>query len=79
MAPITAGRKNSNRTPFPDANSIARDLAIALVQSTIVDVPTVRCHKLPQTSIMARNYITVQISGMSPARALPEPLITKPD
>src|SRR3954467_13405420 len=34
---------------------------IAAVRSTIVDVPTVRRHKLSQTSVTAQSYVIVQI------------------
>ena len=45
----------------PDTSSLARDLAIASVHSTIVDVPTVRKHKLSHTSVTAQNYVLVQV------------------
>jgi len=38
-----------------------RDLAIAAITSTIVDVPTVRRHKLSNTSVTAQSYVIVQI------------------
>lgn len=44
----------------PDARSLARDLAIADVRSTIVDVPTVRRHKLSNTSVTAQSYVLVR-------------------
>src|SRR4051795_7046918 len=44
-----------------DTTSLARDLAIASVRSTIVDVPTVRRHKLSQTSVTAQSYVIVQV------------------
>ena len=37
-----------------------RDLAIAAITATIVDVPTVRQHKLSNTSVTAQNYVIVQ-------------------
>ena len=40
---------------------LARDLAVASITSTIVDVPTVRRHKLSNTSVSAQNYVIVQI------------------
>lgn len=40
---------------------LRRDLAIASVQSTIVDVPTVRRHKLSQTSVTAQSYVIVEL------------------
>ncbi len=45
----------------PDARGLARDLAIADVQSTIVDVPTVRRHKLSNTSVTAQSYVLVRV------------------
>jgi len=38
-----------------------RDLAIAAITSTIVDVPTVRRHKLSNTSVTAQSYVIVQL------------------
>ena len=38
-----------------------RDFAIRSVRSTIVDVPTVRRHKLAQTSVTAQSYVIVQV------------------
>ncbi|MEH3143791.1 MAG: muconate/chloromuconate family cycloisomerase [Methylobacterium frigidaeris] len=37
-----------------------RDLAVAAIRTTIVDVPTVRKHKLSQTSVTAQSYVIVQ-------------------
>jgi muconate cycloisomerase len=39
---------------------LRRYLAIAAVRSTIVDVPTVRRHKLSQTSVTAQSYVIVE-------------------
>ncbi|MET7245720.1 muconate/chloromuconate family cycloisomerase [Methylobacterium sp. EM32] len=39
----------------------ARDLAVAEIRTTIVDVPTVRKHKLSQTSVTAQSYVIVQL------------------
>jgi len=44
-----------------DTSHLARDLAIRSAKSTIVDVPTVRKHKLSQTSVTAQNYVLVQV------------------
>ena len=38
-----------------------RDLAVRAVTTTIVDVPTVRQHKLSQTSVSAQSYVIVEI------------------
>lgn len=40
---------------------LRRDLSIASVRSTIVDVPTVRRHKLSQTSVTAQSYVIIEI------------------
>lgn len=40
---------------------MVRDLAIVSVTSTIVDVPTVRKHKLSNTSVTAQNYVIVTV------------------
>ena len=40
---------------------VTRDLAIRTVTTTIVDVPTVRQHKLSQTSVSAQSYVIVQV------------------
>src|SRR4051794_15655202 len=47
--------------PLAKASSRARDLAVASVRSTMVDVPTVRRHKLSQTSVTAQSYVVVQL------------------
>ena len=43
------------------AQETVRDHAIADITSTIVDVPTVRKHKLSQTSVTAQSYVIVQV------------------
>ncbi len=45
--------------PIPD--DLVRDMAIASIRSTIVDVPTVRRHKLSNTSVSAQSYVIVQL------------------
>ena len=45
---------------MPDSTP-THDLAIAAVRTTIVDVPTVRRHKLSQTSVTAQSYVIVQL------------------
>src|SRR6516162_952056 len=40
---------------------LCHDLAIATVRSTIVDVPTVRRHKLSQTSVTTQSYVIVEV------------------
>ena len=58
-------RHNQPEPSMPEilerASTLARDLAIASVRSTIVDVPTVRRHKLSQTSVTAQSYVLVQV------------------
>ena len=46
---------------LPEASSPARDFAVASVRSVIVDVPTMRRHKLSQTSVTAHSYVIVQL------------------
>jgi muconate cycloisomerase len=45
----------------PPASGAARDLTVHSVRATIVDVPTVRKHKLSQTSVTAQSYVIVQV------------------
>ncbi len=40
---------------------LRRDLTIGTIRATIVDVPTVRQHKLSSTSVTAQNYVIVQV------------------
>lgn len=40
---------------------LRRDLAIAVIRSTIVDVPTVRRHKLSSLSVTAQSYVIVEL------------------
>src|SRR3954470_7965671 len=54
------------------ADRLARDLAIHSVTSTIVDVPTVRKHKLSQTSVTAQNYVLVQVRLANGAEGIGE-------
>ena len=42
-------------------SDLARDLAVEAVGSVIVDVPTVRKHKLSQTSVTAQSYVIVRV------------------
>ena len=44
-----------------DALDIGRDCVIVAVTSTIVDVPTVRRHRLSQTSVSAQGYVIVTV------------------
>ena len=45
----------------PSISAGARDLTVRKLTTTIVDVPTVRKHKLSQTSVTAQNYVIVQV------------------
>jgi len=45
----------------PITGDIVRDFAIAAITATIVDVPTVRKHKLSQTSVTAQSYVIVVV------------------
>src|SRR3954454_22331210 len=56
----------------PHTASLARDLAVASVHSTIVDVPTVRQHKLSQTSVTAQSYVIVQVRLANGAEGIGE-------
>ena len=56
----------------PDAHGMARDLAVASVQSTIVDVPTVRRHKLSNTSVTAQSYVFVRVRLANGAEGIGE-------
>ena len=40
---------------------LLRDMAVNSIRSTIVDVPTVRQHKLSNTSVTAQSYVIVQL------------------
>ena len=44
-----------------ETGHLARDLTVETIRSTIVDVPTVRKHKLSQTSVTAQSYVIVQV------------------
>ena len=41
----------------PTVSAGTRELNVRKLTSTIVDVPTVRKHKLSQTSVTAQNYV----------------------
>ena len=40
---------------------LARDMAIVSIGAVIVDVPTVRRHKLSHTAVTAQNYVIVRL------------------
>ena len=54
------------------AAHLARDMAIRSVESLIVDVPTVRQHKLSQTSVTAQNYVIVRVRLANGAEGIGE-------
>lgn len=45
----------------PPPVAATRDLAIRAISATIVDVPTVREHRLSQTSVRSQNYVLVRV------------------
>ena len=57
---------------LPEASTLTHDLAIKSVRSTIVDVPTVRKHKLSQTSVTAQSYVIVQVRLANGAEGIGE-------
>jgi muconate cycloisomerase len=48
-------------TILPDLADLRRDLMISEIKSTIVDVPTVRKHKLSSLSVTAQSYVIVEL------------------
>ncbi len=48
-------------TILPDLADLRRDLMISEIKSTIVDVPTVRRHKLSSLSVTAQSYVVVEL------------------
>lgn len=57
---------------LPPGGALVRDLTIADIRSTIVDVPTVRRHKLSQTSVTAQSYVVVQVRLANGAEGIGE-------
>ncbi len=47
--------------PIPATAGLLHDLAIHSIRSVIVDVPTVRRHKLSNTSVTAQSYVIAEI------------------
>src|SRR3954470_19683676 len=59
--------------PFPSISSdLSRDLVVREVASYIVDVPTVRKHKLSNTSVTAQSYVIVQVRLANGAEGIGE-------
>lgn len=54
------------------ATVLTRDVAIVSIESTIVDVPTVRQHKLSQTSVTAQSYVLVRMRLANGAEGIGE-------
>lgn len=50
-----------NLPPLRPAADLARDLTVRAVSSHIVDVPTVRRHKLSSLSVSAQSYVIVRV------------------
>ncbi|WP_203073449.1 muconate/chloromuconate family cycloisomerase [Falsiroseomonas ponticola] len=48
-------------SPVTIPSDLRRDLAIHAIRSTIVDVPTVRRHKLSSLSVTAQSYVIVEL------------------
>ena len=57
--------------PFVPAG-LRRDLAIASIRSTIVDVPTVRLHKLSSLSVTTQSYVIVELRLANGAEGIGE-------
>lgn len=57
---------------LPVAADLRRGLAMASIESTIVDVPTVRRHKLSQTSVTAQSYVIVRVRLTNGAEGIGE-------
>src|SRR6516165_6922887 len=45
----------------PVPSDLRRDLTVQSNTSTIVDIPTIRRHKLSQTSVTAQSYVIVEL------------------
>ena len=48
-------------TPVSGLSGLRSGMAVAEIRSTIVDIPTVRRHKLSQTSVTAQSYVIVEL------------------
>lgn len=59
-------------SPITAPADLRRDLAIASVRSTIVDVPTVRRHKLSSLSVTAQSYVIVEVTLANGATGIGE-------
>ena len=59
-------------SPIPVPADLRRDLAIQSIRSTIVDVPTVRRHKLSSLSVTAQSYVVVEVRLANGAEGIGE-------
>ena len=59
-------------SPINTPTELRNDLAISAIRSTIVDVPTVRKHKLSQTSVTAQSYVIVELRLANGAEGIGE-------
>ncbi|MEK0084605.1 muconate/chloromuconate family cycloisomerase [Benzoatithermus flavus] len=50
-----------DHSPITVPADLGRDLAVASIRSTIVDVPTVRRHKLSSLSVTAQSYVVLEV------------------
>src|SRR6266481_9956353 len=59
-------------TPLSVPADLRRDIAIVSVETTIVDVPTVRRHKLSSLSVAAQSYVIVELRLANGAEGIGE-------
>jgi muconate cycloisomerase len=59
-------------SPLSVPVDLRRDLAIVSIESTIVDVPTVRRHKLSSLSVTAQSYVIVELRLANGAKGIGE-------
>jgi len=57
----TVTKMQEESSTRPAGNGLGKDLAIRSIKCTIVDVPTVRKHKLSSLSVTAQSYVIVQV------------------
>jgi muconate cycloisomerase len=61
VPPVPARAPSMLHTAPSVSSDLQHDLVVRQVTSTIVDVPTVRRHKLSSTSVTAQNYVLVRL------------------
>lgn len=59
-------------SPLPDSTDLRHDLAVDSIRSFIVDVPTVRRHKLSSLSVTAQSYVIVRLRLANGAEGIGE-------